>query len=101
MSRHPVVAAISTGIALSGVTAGAIGFLEPFTSIHLSASLPADYVALSTAPDVSLLTVFVITAGWVAVCLFVGLRRQEKRNARARAVAAAELETITEESVPC
>lgn len=97
-----VLRAVVTGAALSAVTIGVIGSLQPDTPLHLPASPWGDYRALATAPDVSLPVVFAWTWLLVAVCLFAALRKREKRRAGIRAVtAAAEMENRTEEMTPC
>jgi hypothetical protein len=90
-------AAVITGILLSGLAAGLIGSLEPDTSVHLSRNALADYRALATAPDVSLLVTYLWTASLVGACLFVSTWRTEKRR-RGRLLAEAEVQQdITEE----
>jgi uncharacterized BrkB/YihY/UPF0761 family membrane protein len=94
--------AILMGIMLSAVAVGLIGSLQPDTPVHLSRNPLADYRALATAPDVSLLVTYLWTAFLVGACLFVSAWHQEKRcRARALLLAeAAEPEEITEEE-PC
>lgn len=99
-----VLRAVITGAALSAVTVGVIGSLQPDTPLHLPASPWGDYKALATATDVSLPVVFAWTWLLVAVCLFAALRKRERQRARIREMAAAlEMEDLSndEEMTPC